>query len=301
LKNERCSAILFQDYENPSFDVCVAFGKFLQLPIFATFQGGTQQRSCLERYIRPLALKLSSGLIIPTQIEVERVQAKYKLSNKKISRIFNPIDTEVWKVVESIGIREELGIPLNAKVVVFHGRIDIQHKGLDILLDAWEQICNTSSELDFRLLLVGSGHDSEKLQQLIEGKDLKGIYWINKFVHDQSLIRQYLSASDVYVLPSRMEGFPVAPIEAMACGLPVVATNVQGIPEILESEEVSGGVIVPKNDATALASAIVRLLEDEDLRQKLRHRALKRAENGFSTKAVGKRLRNFLLADKWDE
>ena len=295
LKQENCKAILFQDYENPSFDICVALGKLIRLPVFATFQGGSGQRSRLERPIRPLALKACSGLIISAQAEVERVQTKYNLPSNKIVRIFNPIDLAVWQAVDATNVRSSLGIPLNAKVVVFHGRIDINHKGLDILLDAWEQVCDERAEVDLRLLLVGTGSDAEELRQRITAKKLRGVHWVNEFVHDRLLIRQYLSSADVSVLSSRFEGFPVAPIEAMACGLPVVASDVQGIAEILECGEASGGLIVPRENAKTLAVALMRVLDDETLRCELAKCARSRVQNSFSLETVGKQLRELLL------
>lgn len=297
LRHEGCNAILFQDYENPSFDVCVALGKFMRLPVFATFQGGGK-RSRLEEPIRPIALQACSGLIIAAQAETERVYTNYNLPNNKIARIFNPIDLKAWQAVDRHEVRNSLDIPLNAKVVVCHGRIDITHKGLDILLNTWEQICNERPEIDLRLLLVGTGNDAEQLKQQIIAKKLRGVHWINEFVHDQNLIRRYLSAADVYTLSSRFEGFPVAPIEAMACGLPVVATDAQGIAEILELGEASGGLIVPREDAKALALALGRVLDDEALRHELATRARCRVEECFSLEAVGKQLRDFFFRDQ---
>jgi glycosyltransferase involved in cell wall biosynthesis len=64
-------------------------------------------------------------------------------------------------------------------------------------------------------------------------------------------MRQYLSVADVYVFPSRHEGFPVAPLEAMACGLPIVAAYAPGICDILSEGEESGGLVVPTNNFTS--------------------------------------------------
>jgi glycosyltransferase involved in cell wall biosynthesis len=185
--------------------------------------------------------------------------------------------------------------PLDSRVVVWHGRISIRHKGLDILLEAWDSLCRARQDRDLRLFLVGTGQDAEELQRHLESKPFRGIHWINKYLHDRAEIRRYLSAGDVYAFASRHEGFPVAPLEAMACGLPVVAANVQGIPDIFEGNERSGGTIVPPEDVAALATALGRILDDEALGRELGQRARSRIEAAFSLEAVGEQLCHFLF------
>jgi starch synthase len=124
---------------------------------------------------------------------------------------------------------------------------------------------------------------------------LRGVIWLDEFVNDRTVIQRYLSAADVYTLASRQEGFPVAPIEAMACGLPVVAADAPGVPDILEGGEVSGGIVVPREDATALALALGRVLDDEAWARELGKRARCRVKQYFSPETVGKQLRDFLL------
>jgi starch synthase len=106
-------------------------------------------------------------------------------------------------------------------------------------------------------------------------------------------MKRYLCAADVYIMPSRHEGFPVAPLEAMACGLPVVAAAAPGVSDIFEEGEQSGGIVVPLDDAPALAQALSRLLDDEQLRVLLAERAHNRVLDAFSPEAVGTALRSF--------
>jgi glycosyltransferase involved in cell wall biosynthesis len=109
------------------------------------------------------------------------------------------------------------------------------------------------------------------------------------------VLQQYLWAADVYAFPSRLEGFPLAPIEAMCCGLPVVAADAPGVPDIFEGGEAHGGIIVPRGDSKAFLCALRRVLEDENLRIQLSQNARCRAENCFAPKTVGKQLRDVLL------
>jgi starch synthase len=267
----------------------------MRLPVFATFQGGDKLQSFLEYPMRLLAYRACTGLLVATQTEIDRLQLQYGVPTTKIARIFNPVDVGTWQASDRSEARAELGIPDNARVVVYHGRIDMYRKGLDVLLDAWELICRDRPDQDLRLLVVGTGPDAEQLSQRITTMQLRGVIWLNEFVNDRTVIQRYLSAADVYSLASRQEGFPVAPIEAMACNLPVVAADAPGVPDILEGGEVSGGLVVPREDATALAQALGRVLDDEAWGRELGDRARCRAESCFTPEIVGKQLCDVLL------
>lgn len=271
LRREGCTVILSQEYDYPRFDLCVLLGKLLRLPVYATFQGGGAPESIFESLPRSLAFRHCAGLIIPSQGEIKRVRSSYRVPPSKIAQVFNPIDLSVWQVGDRDAARQQLNLPLTAQAVVYHGRIEIERKGLDVLLKAWQQICQERPDRDLRLFLLGTGSDAEKFQQQIQEMQLSGVMWLNQFVRDRSVVQQYLSAADVYTLPSRHEGFPVAPLEAMACGLPIVAANAPGISDIFEHGEASGGIVVPCADAAALASALGRVLDDSELRQTLSH------------------------------
>jgi starch synthase len=296
LRREGCNAILCQSYEYARFDACVLLGQLMQMPVFATFQGGgCEPGSFVEYLLRPLALRACAGLIVAPQAERQRVLSCYKMPITKVARIFNPLDVEAWQAIDRNQARAELGIPLDAKVVVCHGRIEIHNKGLDILLEAWEQICRERPSIDLRLLLLGTGSDANELRQRITAMQLRGVMWRDEFVNDRTVIQKYLSAADVYTLASRNEGFPIAPTEAMACNLPVVAADAPGIAEILEGGEVSGGLTVPREDAKALALELGRVLDDEVWGREMGKRARRRVEEYFSPEAIGKQLRDYLL------
>lgn len=296
LRREGCQAILCQEYEYGRFDTCVLLGKLLNIPVFATFQGRTWvQRGISDYLVRPLALRACKGLIISSQAEIKRVQADYAVRASKIARVFSPVDISSWGVPDRNKIRTQLGISAKAKVVIWHGRVEIEKKGLDILLAAWELICGDRPDRDLRLLLVGTGSDAEEFQQRLASMALSNILWRNEYIQDRTLLRQYLAAADVYVLPSRWEGFPVAPIEAMACGLPVVAADAQGVADIFENGEADGGLVVPRENPQALAAALGQILDDQNLAEELGKRAYHRVEAHFSLNAIGQQLRSFLL------
>lgn len=294
IARDRCLAILCQDYEHPRFDIAVALGRWLRLPVFASFQGGVMHISRLEWPLRPMTIRACAGLIIATRTEAERVHAQYGVSPAKITRIFNPVDLDTWYPVDRAQARVAAGIPTGARVAVWHGRVAIGRKGLDLLLEAWERVAAERPGRDVRLVLVGSDHDTRALRALIQTRQVPALTWIDEFVHDRATLRRYLSAADVYVFPSRHEGFPVAPVEAMACGLPVIATDAPGVPDILEAGEGSGGVVLPRDEIGPLAHALGRALDDENWCRELGRRARRRAESAFSLDAIGDQLRSLL-------
>jgi glycosyltransferase involved in cell wall biosynthesis len=291
VRDEGCSAILCQEYETPRFDVCIALGKLRRLPVFATFQGGEVQHSRLERPVRPLSLRAARGLVIAPAAEAERVRDRYRVDESRIERIPNPVDTAFWSSSGRDAARTSLGIPPTAPVVAWHGQVQLDRKGLDVLLEAWRLIAADDPTGDARLLLVGSGEDAERVRETIERHRLLGVRFEDGWVHDRASLRTVLSAADVYAFPSRREGFPVAPLEAMACSLPVVGSDATGLRDVIGDN----GLVVPRGDPAALATALLRLLRDDELRLRLGAAARERVETSFAHLPVGRRLRAFLL------
>ena len=107
-------------------------------------------------------------------------------------------------------------------------------------------------------------------------------------------MRRWLSAADVYLITSRTEGMPVAPLEAMACGLPVVSSDAHGLPDIFAAGEEHGGIVTAREDVGAIVTALERLACDPDLRSRLGHAARRRVEAYFAVPAVGAALSSFL-------
>jgi glycosyltransferase involved in cell wall biosynthesis len=160
-------------------------------------------------------------------------------------------------------------------------------KGLDVLIDAWELLTFENPKLDARLILLGSGQDADWLRRRIATS--RSVFWRDCYETDRDLVRRFLAAGDVYAFPSRYEGFPVAPIEAMACGLPIVATAASGVRDIFPADD-CGGVVVPIGDVRAFADALSLLVVDRDRSNAMGKQARRRVETAFSLEAVGRQL-----------
>ncbi|MBP3974937.1 glycosyltransferase family 4 protein [Pseudoxanthomonas spadix] len=287
LRAQDCRALLIQEYEYTRFDTLVRLAARLRIPAYASFQGGERTFSWLERMVRRRSLRMCAGLVIASSTERARVEATYP-AHPPIASIPNPLDCGQWQALDRQQARAQLGLPAQAFIAINHGRIDIWRKGLDVLLQAWAQ-----SHGD-QLVIIGSGQDREAFARLLAGSAPGRVRWISDYTTDRALMRCWLSAADVYLSASRIEGMPVAPLEAMACGLPVVATDAQGLPDILAGGEAAGGILVPRDDPSALAAAIERLRLDPGLRQRLGQAARRRVEHAFSVQAVARQLTSLL-------
>ena len=294
LRRGAVAAILCQEYEYARFDVCTAIGGRLGLPVFAAFQGGAVTRPGPEALLRPRAISSAAGFIVAAEEEARRLEREYSVPSARIHRIPNPITHAGGGEGDRDARRRKLGFPPDAVVVAWHGRVDVGIKGLDVLLDAWDALATRDDLPERRLLLVGTGADAEPLRARI-ARSAGGVSWLDRYIVDRGELAGLLAAADLYALPSRREGFPVAPIEAMASGLPVVASDVSGIADILPGGAADGGVVVPRGDAVALADALAGLIGDPDRRAELGRQARRRSAEAFSPEVVGRELRRALL------
>lgn len=296
LRNEKCNCLLVEQYDEARFDLCVLLARLIGMPVFGTFTAvSPRQRSWMYPF-RRLALKLCNGLVICSRIEAKRVMDRYGLPKEKVAVVHYPVDLSVWYPASKQAARAKLGIPAAAKVAIYHGSIELSVKGLDLLLEAWEQVSLQYPREQARLLLVGTGGDAPEVSARISHRGLQ-VQWVNRWIHDRDELRGYLSAADLYVFPSRMDAFGIAVIEAMACGLPVVAAGAPGMADVLEQGELSGGLVVPSGNPAALAVAIRRAFDDEPFTIELGRRSLQRARAAFSMNVLGRQLREFLLQE----
>jgi glycosyltransferase involved in cell wall biosynthesis len=171
----------------------------------------------------------------------------------KTHTIISGSDPEVFHVRDRPSARTQIGIDPSAEAVVFIGRMDLR-KGLRELVEAAASLQPKRPNL--HVFLVGDGPDSSQVESAIAANNASA------FIHlrpgcgfDQ--VAAWMAAADLVTLPSYMEGCPNVILEALACGRPVVATNVGGIPEIMSD---ACGRLVPPRDAPALAQALDSVL-----------------------------------------
>ncbi len=289
LRQERCDAILVQNYEYPRFDLCVLLGRWLGLPVFATHQGGKPSKIQLEGRVHRWTVPAAAGLLIGARQEATAVATRHRLSPGAVTLVSNPIDLDEWVPGDREEARAALGLPADASVACWHGRVKIKQKGLDVLVEAWRLVCAERPGADLRLLLCGGlrgDRGSTRLRRLIADADLRGVHWRDEYVLDRAVVRRQLAAADVFVFPSRHEGFAVTPMEAMACARPVVACDAPGVIDLLAGGEQAGGIVVPREDPKALATAMGRLLDDHALAARMGE-AARRAVGRHSLEAVG--------------
>jgi glycosyltransferase involved in cell wall biosynthesis len=160
--------------------------------------------------------------------------------------------------------------PLRRPVVGCASRLDVI-KGLDLLLDV------AAARPDMHVLLIGDGPDRGALEDQVTRLGLRDRVVFAGWTEDP---RPMIASLDVFVLPSRLEGFPLSIVEAMLAEVPVVATDVGSVAEAVDAET---GRLVPVDDPAALAAALAELLDDAALRARLGHAGRRRALERFTS------------------
>lgn len=170
--------------------------------------------------------------------------------------VHNSLDLEKFRPPleqERRAVRKEFGIAPEARVAICVSRLD-RTKGVDVLVNAWTLV-STSVEGSI-LLIVGDGPERGALEEAVRQAGTKQSV---QFLGYRDDVNRVLRAGDWAVVPSRYEGLSLAALEAMAIGLPVIASDVGGIPEVVTHGE--NGLLVPPEDEESLAEALIKGLE----------------------------------------
>jgi D-inositol-3-phosphate glycosyltransferase len=241
-------------------------------------------------------LRNADMVIAATQAELAQLQWLYEVKTDHVRVIppgvnlgwFNPIPTDE--------AREYIDAPLDKRMLLFVGRIE-PLKGIDTLLRALARLKDLGIMNRFSLCLSVIGgdasvsesqmsHEMARLNKLRRDLGLKDIVtFLGK--KDQATLPYYYSAADIVVVPSHYESFGMVALEAMACGTPVVASQVGGLAYLIQNGET--GFHVPDQDPVALSDQLLVILDDEDLYHRMKAQAAAYAE-GFSWQIIAEQI-----------
>lgn len=256
----------------------------------------------VSTWLEKTAYQNADGVIAVSRAMREDVHELYGVPLDKVRVIPNGVDVRLYRPTEDPKILARYGIDPKRPYILFVGRISRQ-KGITLLLGALEEV-----KPEVQAVLCAADPDSPEIGREVESRiaELQNrgrkVVWIARFVPPAEIVPLYSQAA-VFVCPSIYEPFGIINLEAMACGTPVVATAVGGIPEVVVHGET--GLLVPfdprspedpgagKQLARALAEAINELLEDPERRAEMGKKARSRVEGHFSWQSVARQTLDF--------
>jgi glycosyltransferase involved in cell wall biosynthesis len=226
------------------------------------------------RYVMGSAVRQSSLVLTVSEASRADILRFYPATDpQKVHVVPNAIDAELLEdpgPEETDRVRERYQI--RGRFVLFAGNVK-PHKNLERLIRAFARVRGQEGNEDLRLVLIGD--DVGRYASLRRTADEAGVRQDVRFfgfVPHQTLAALYRMAT-VFAFPSLYEGFGLPPLEAMACGTPVVTSRISSLPEVVGD----GALLVDPYSEEEIAQGIARVLDDEDLRQRLVERGLARA------------------------
>jgi glycogen synthase len=253
----------------------------------------------LSKWVEQTAIEMADAVVAVSRSTRYDVLRLFNVDPKKVHVILNGVDIEEYKPVKKAELLRSLGIDVDKPFVLFIGRMTRQ-KGLYYLLKAADFI-----DPNIQIVLCAGDSDTPSLQEELEAMVLElsarrqGIIWIPEMVSRRTTVALYSHAT-VFCCPSIYEPFGIINLEAMACGTPVVATAVGGIPEVVADGEtgflVDAGLSEqPPHDpvdavgfARSLADAINRFGADPDLKRRMGDAGRRRVVETFSWEMIAK-------------
>ena len=261
----------------PTGYATVVIGRLLGIPIVCSAHGSDvhtnpSRNRGIGRYTRA-TLRMTDRTVAVSEDLARRI-ARLESQAAPTKVIYNGIDPGRFvNRAERTVLRRRLGLPERGVGICFVGRL-VTEKGVHELIAAFEALRGTDE--DVWLVVVGGGPLHDCLAS--RAREMHGKLVIAGPT-PHSKVAEYLNAADLFALPSHGEGVPVAMLEAMACGLPVVATAVGGIPEVVKDG--TTGFLLPPRDDAAFLEKLRLLVRDAPLRREMGRAARQRIDAGF--------------------
>lgn len=263
--------------------------KLLDIPVICTSHGddiqinrevgyGSRQNRIVTKLVNITLKQSSLHTVVSGSMINDAIEAGSHPS--KIRVIYNGINLDKIPSFGETDILPRYGITKDDFIVLYLGRLHPK-KCPDDLVKAFPKV--VEKVLNARLVFAGKGEEETKLKRLVFDLNLNDNVIFAGFVSDDEKW-DLLKSCDVFVLPSVVEAFGITVIEAMACGKPVIATNLGPFPEVIKNGET--GLLVSLHSPDELADAIIELAFDEDKRVKMGEMARKDVEESFDINKI---------------
>jgi len=275
-------------------------GLWREYPWLAFHHGYTAENLKMRAYnqLDRFSLRKARRMVTVCEPFAEEL-VKMAVPREKIAVLPNSIEPAIPPTPGEVeAARREHGISTDERVILSIGRFSTEKAQADLIAAA-EIASRTAPQLRFRLVLVGDGVERANL---VRAAAAAGLSDRTVFTGHRRDVRPYYALADIFVLPSWSEGSPNVLLEAMAFGVPIVATAVGGVPETVRDNE--SALLVPARNPSALAEAIGRALGEAALARRLSAGARSDAATRFSPKSYRETLTGIyreLTADSSDE
>ncbi len=248
--------IIDAHYVYPDGVAAILLGRVFKCPVVVSARGTDINLYPRFKLIRPMIKQVvtkADGLISVCR-SLADIMLDLGAGENKVRIIPNGIDPDLFHPLEMQRSRALLGIDENGKVLLTVGSL-IERKGIHLLIVAL-QIIRDKGKLSWKTYIVGKGEERHRLEKQIQTAGLQEQVILVGEVANSELVNWY-NAADLFFLGSSREGWPNVVSESIACGTPVVATNVDGSPEIIHSPNL--GIIVDR-DVTSFVDALIRAM-----------------------------------------
>ncbi|PLX75477.1 MAG: glycosyl transferase family 1 [Azoarcus sp.] len=262
LRKERQVGIIDAHFAYPCGDAATRLGRWLKLPVTITLRG-TESRHLADPALKPLVLQAVTAAtsVFSVSDSLRQLMIRQGASPDHISVVGNGVDLAKFRPISKLDARRQLAVPDDGPILISVGGL-VERKGFHRVIELLPALLKRFPRLHY--LVVGGpspeGDMSAALREQVRGLGLEAhVTFTGPLSPDR--LHVPLSAADVFVLPTRNEGWANVFLEAMACGLPVVTTDVGGNPEVINSPAL--GQIVPFGNASALEGGISAALEND--------------------------------------
>jgi glycosyltransferase involved in cell wall biosynthesis len=265
---------LIQSHLGHANQLAVAIEKLSGVPAFPTIHNTAafldrrpnwDPRVYIVKMVDAAVYRVADRILTVSQEVKEIIRQRFRLKNSKVLVLKNGIVFDD-SLSERVNLEKEFLISKNTLKILAVGNLSYQ-KALEVLVRAVAELVTLGMHHIF-VMIVGEGEDRKQLEKLILDLGLSNCVKLLGIRHD---VIGLMKTSDIFVMPSRYEGLSIAMIEAMACGLPIIASDAPGLRNFIKHGQ--NGLLFPIEDHDALAKFIVELAEDRNLRVRLSQKA----------------------------